>query len=113
MASEHDANERHPFAGEPQELPIDGCLDLHQFSPRDVKDLVPDYLEACLERGILDVRIVHGKGIGVLRTIVQGILERHPAVEWFGHRPDAGSWGATLVRLRPEADDTPPAPGER
>ena len=89
---------------EPAELPIDGTLDLHAFSPRDVKQLVPDYIEACLERGILDLRIVHGKGIGALRTIVQSVLERHPAVEWFGHRPDAGSWGATVVRLRAPQD---------
>jgi DNA-nicking Smr family endonuclease len=89
---------------EPAELPIDGTLDLHAFSPRDVKQLVPDYIEACLEQGILDLRIVHGKGIGTLRSIVQSVLERHPAVAWFGHRPDAGSWGATVVRLRGPQD---------
>ena len=52
---------------EPIELPIDGTLDLHAFHARDVKELVPDYLAACRERGILDVRIVHGKGTGALR----------------------------------------------
>lgn len=81
-------------------LPIDGVLDLHAFQPRDVKDLVPEWLEECRAAGILDVRIIHGKGIGVLRTIVQGILERHPAVESFGHPADGGSWGATVARLR-------------
>ena len=81
-------------------LEIDGVLDLHMFPPNQVKDLVNDYLDACLEAGILDVRIIHGKGIGVLRTIVYGILEQHPAVESFGHPNDVGSWGATVVRLK-------------
>jgi len=81
-------------------LEIDGCLDLHHFAPREVKELVPDYLAECLARGILDLRIVHGKGSGTLRTIVHAILERHPAVVWFGHRPEAGSWGATVVKLQ-------------
>jgi dsDNA-specific endonuclease/ATPase MutS2 len=81
-------------------MPIDGVLDLHAFQPRDVKDLVPEWLEECRAAGILDVRIIHGKGIGVLRTIVQGILARHPAVESWGHPSDGGSWGATVARLR-------------
>jgi len=83
-------------------LPIDGVLDLHTFQPRDVKDLVPAWLEECREAGILDVRIIHGKGIGVLRTIVQGILAEHPAVESYRHPSDGGSWGATVARLRPK-----------
>ena len=82
-------------------LPIDGILDLHTFLPRDVKELVPAWLEACRDEGILDVRIIHGKGIGVLRAIVQGILAKHPAVESFGPPHDGGSWGATVARLRP------------
>jgi DNA-nicking Smr family endonuclease len=96
-----------PTADEPVNLPIDGTLDLHMFTPRDVKSLVPEYIEACLARGILDLRIVHGKGIGTLRTIVHGILEKHPAVVWYGHAEGAGSWGATLVTL------APPEPGRR
>src|SRR5579859_3541276 len=52
---------------EPIQLPIDGVLDLHSFRPRDVKDLVTEYLSACIERGIFQVRIIHGKGIGQLR----------------------------------------------
>ena len=81
-------------------LVIDGVLDLHMFPPDQVKDLVRDYLEACLDKGILEVRIIHGKGIGVLRTIVYGILDNHPAVESYGHPHDGGSWGATVVRLK-------------
>jgi len=90
------------------EMDIDGCLDLHMFSPREVKDLVPDYIEACLDRGIHEIRIVHGKGIGTLRTIVHAQLDRHPAVVSYGHRSGAGSWGATVVQLRDQAVDPDP-----
>lgn len=92
-----------PFGDEPQPVEIDGVLDLHMFSPRDVKTLVPDYLEECAARGLRDVRIIHGKGIGVQREIVRSVLERHPLVEWFGPPSDASGWGATLVRLRNRA----------
>ena len=84
----------------PIELPIDGTLDLHTFHPRDVKELVPDYLAACRERGILDVRIVHGKGTGALRETVHAVLRRMPEVVSFRLGGEgAGGWGATLVRL--------------
>ena len=94
--------ERDP-AGDPasaEPIRIDGVLDLHMFQPRDVQELVPDYLAECLAAGIFEVRIIHGKGIGVLRTIVQGILEKHPQVVSFRHPGDGSSWGATVVRLR-------------
>jgi DNA-nicking Smr family endonuclease len=55
---------------EPIELPINGVRDLHTFRPADVKDLVPDYLNECRKRGIFQVRIIHGKGIGALRETV-------------------------------------------
>lgn len=90
-----------PDESEATPMDIDGVLDLHMFPPHQVKDLVVDYIDACLEDGILDLRIIHGKGIGVLRTIVYSILEKHPAVESFGHPSDGGSWGATVVRLKP------------
>jgi len=85
-------------------LEIDGVLDLHMFPPNQVKDLVRDYLDECHKKGILDLRIIHGKGIGVLRTIVYSILEQHPAVESFKHPSDRGSWGATVVRLKTKVE---------
>jgi len=81
-------------------LEIDGTLDLHQFSPKDVKTLVPDYLLECLQKEILEVRIIHGKGKGVLRRTVHSILSRLDYVADF--RLDdkmIGNWGATVVRL--------------
>lgn len=84
------------------ELPIDGTLDLHAFRPAEVSSLVPAYLEECRARGILDVRIVHGKGKGVLRRKVHAILERDPTVESYRlGGSGGGEWGATLVRLEP------------
>jgi DNA-nicking Smr family endonuclease len=84
------------------ELPIDGTLDLHTFHPREVRDLLPEYLTACREKGILEVRIIHGKGTGMLRETVHALLKRLPEVVSFRLAgQDAGSWGATIVRLRP------------
>ena len=86
------------------EIPIDGTLDLHTFDPREVDTLLPEYFGACRERGILDVRVVHGKGKGVLRTRVEALLARSPEVESYRRAgAGAGDWGATLVRLRPRA----------
>ena len=90
---------------EPIEYPIDGTLDLHQFQPREVKDVVKDYIEVCLERGIYSIRIVHGKGIGVQREIVRSILEKHPDVISFRHEGGSGGgWGATVVDLKKPAE---------
>lgn len=93
-----------------QEYPIDGTLDLHMFQPREVRSLIPDYIEACMKQGIHRLRIVHGKGTGTLRTIVHAALERHPAVASFRHEGGSGgSWGATVVELTPPAGT--PRPG--
>ena len=91
-----------PFGDEPVELPIDGVLDLHLFRPKDAPEVVESYLEACREQGVLEVRIIHGKGIGALRRRVHALLEKLPWVESFRAADESsGGWGATWVRLKP------------
>jgi DNA-nicking Smr family endonuclease len=88
------------------ELPIDGTLDLHTFQAREVKDLVVDYLHECRIRGILEVRIIHGKGTGTLRRTVHTLLARLPEVIAFSLAlEEAGGWGATMVTLQPYAEE--------
>lgn len=82
--------------------PIDGVLDLHEFRPEDVGSLVPEYLRACRGKGLLRVRIIHGKGTGALRRSVHAILKRRPEVEHFRLAGDESGWGATIAHLRPE-----------
>lgn len=85
---------------DPHSYPIDGTLDLHQFAPGDTKEVVTEYLAECIKRGIVSVRIVHGKGIGVKRQMVHSLLKDHPAV--VSYRQEVGSgggWGATVVDL--------------
>jgi DNA-nicking Smr family endonuclease len=81
-------------------IPIDGVLDLHTFDPRELPSLIDDYLEACMEKGIYEVRIIHGKGKGVLRRRVQALLERHPLVTSFKLDSGASGWGTTVVHLK-------------
>jgi DNA/RNA-binding domain of Phe-tRNA-synthetase-like protein len=86
---------------EPAEIVVDGVLDLHTFDPRDLRALIPDYLQACRERGLKSVRIIHGKGTGALRESVHALLSRSPLVASFRLAAgDAGGWGATLVELK-------------
>lgn len=82
------------------EPPLGDELDLHTFQPREVADVVAEYVRACAEAGRTSVRVVHGKGTGALRRIVHAVLEAHPHVTSFklaGER--SGQWGATLVEL--------------
>ena len=81
------------------EYPIDGTIDLHTFRPQDAKDVVTDYIDECLRRGVLQIRIIHGKGKGVLKRIVHSVLDKHPAVVSYRHDSGVGSWGATVVDL--------------
>lgn len=86
---------------EPVELVITDVLDLHSFLPRDVPDVVRDYLDAAYEAGYRQVRVIHGRGVGVQRQTVRKLLGRDPRVMDFADAPaEAGGWGATVVRLR-------------
>jgi len=83
-------------------MPIEDILDLHTFKPKEVPDLLPDYFYACIDAGIYSVRIVHGKGRGILKKRVQELLKKNPLVESYKNAPlEAGGWGATLVELKP------------
>ena len=89
---------------EPVKVPIDGVLDLHTFRPRDIPELLEDYFVECLAAGIYSVRIIHGKGKGIQKRRVQGLLGKSPMVLSFKDAPpEAGGWGATLVALRKKA----------
>jgi DNA-nicking Smr family endonuclease len=82
------------------ELPIEGELDLHTFRPSEAASVVDEYLRACLEKGIYEVRIIHGKGKGALLRTVHTLLQKHPSVMNFGLDTGPSGWGATVVRLR-------------
>ena len=83
-------------------IPIDGTLDLHAFAPRDIRSVVEEYVTAAADAGFTEVRLIHGRGIGVQRGIVQQALDRHPRVAEFWDAPDA-HLGATIARLLPAA----------
>jgi dsDNA-specific endonuclease/ATPase MutS2 len=86
----------------PLEMPISSELDLHTFRPQDLGGLIPDYLEACRAKGILEVRIIHGKGIGNIKRSVEAILSRLQFIERFAPASALyGGLGATIVHLRP------------
>ena len=80
-------------------VPIEDALDLHTFAPRDIKSVVDEYVTAAWERGLREVRLIHGRGKGVQRGIVQQALERHPLVVEFWDAPET-HLGATVARLR-------------
>jgi len=86
---------------DPIAIPITGEIDLHTFRPSEVQSLLEDYFNECLKRGILRVRVVHGKGTGTLRTTVHAFLQRSPRVYGFTQGDEvSGGWGATWVTLR-------------
>jgi DNA-nicking Smr family endonuclease len=86
-------------------MPIGDELDLHAFAPRDVVSVVEEYLAACRTRGILTVRVVHGRGKGVQRAEVRRLLAHLPGVASFADAPpQSGGWGATIVRLEPQPE---------
>lgn len=82
------------------DLPVDGILDLHTFRPRDAASVVEEYLRACAEKGIFEVKIIHGKGKGALRRTVHAVLERHPSVIEFSLDSGPSGWGATVAHLK-------------
>ena len=82
------------------EIPIDGILDLHTFRPEEAVSAVEEYLRVCAVKGIREVKLIHGKGKGILRHTVHQSLERNPLVLGFQLDPGASGWGATLVRLK-------------
>ena len=85
----------------PVEIPVEDALDLHSFRPADVRSVVEEYLQAAHARGFTEVRLIHGRGIGVQRAVVQSLLGSHPLVAGYVDAPeDRGGRGATLVRLR-------------
>ena len=85
---------------EPIQYPITDSLDLHTFQPKEVRDLLGDYLNECIRLGFHEVRIIHGKGTGRLRQMVHNVLRKSPLVRSFHLAPpEAGSWGATIVKL--------------
>ena len=84
---------------EPFALPLDASIDLHAFAPRDIPSVVEEYVRTAHEAGFREVRLIHGRGIGVQRGIVQAALERHPLVESFYDAPES-HLGATVAVLK-------------
>ena len=95
-SDEHDAAVR---------IPLTGDLDLHPFHPRDIPSVVEEYVHACRARGVLHLRLAHGRGRGVQRAAVRRVLASMPEVKSFADAPAiAGGWGATVAELRPAED---------
>ncbi len=86
---------------QPVEIPVEDSIDLHSFPPRDIPDVVDAYLEEASKKGFTEVRLIHGRGIGVQRDRVQKLLARHPLISGFHDAPpDRGGWGATIAYLK-------------
>ena len=98
--SEEDSLDPNDPFTEPVVIEFSDVIDLHSIPPRQVRQVVEDYIEEAHERGVEWVRIIHGKGVGVQREIVRSILARSPfVVDFRDAPPEAGGWGATLVTL--------------
>ena len=98
MSARDDETDRPP---DEVVVPIEDFIDLHAFRPRDVRAVVESYLEAAVEEGLAEVRLIHGRGVGVQRETVRSLLSRHPdVVDYADADPGRGGWGATVVRLR-------------
>ncbi|NOY70242.1 MAG: Smr/MutS family protein [Deltaproteobacteria bacterium] len=85
----------------PVVFPVGDVIDLHTFRPGEVKGLLDDYFSECIKKNIFTVRVIHGKGRGILKKRVESILDKNPKV--LSHvpaPPGAGGWGATMVRLK-------------
>jgi|TARA_B100001057_G_C22709935_1_gene895326 DNA-nicking Smr family endonuclease len=85
-------------------IPIDGVLDLHGFNPKEIKQLLDEYLSECLKREIYQGRIIHGKGTGTLRETVRANLLKNPLIESFQLGDTSGNWGTTLYSLKRPLD---------
>ena len=87
---------------DPVAIPIEDVLDLHPFRPRETASVVAEYVAAAAAKGFREVRLIHGRGVGVQRAIVRKTLERSAHVASFEDAtPERGGWGATVVRLAP------------
>ena len=88
-----------PFP-EPVEIEITDSLDLHSFSPKDIRSVIEEYLAEAHKKGFSVVRIIHGKGVGIQREIVRKVLSETDFVESFKNASEfSGSWGATIAQL--------------
>ncbi|HXG20162.1 MAG TPA: Smr/MutS family protein [Methylomirabilota bacterium] len=100
--SEREASDAESPFPEPVSLPLEDVLDLHPFSPKEIRSVVEEYLTQCYTAGFPTVRLIHGKGIGVQRERIRALLARLPYVRsFYDAPPEAGGWGATIVELRP------------
>lgn len=95
-------DDRLPPEDETVAIPIGDTIDLHSFQPRDVRDVVLTYLDEAREHGYLQVRVIHGRGIGVQREIVRSLLAEIPwVISYVDADPGGGGWGATIVTIEP------------
>lgn len=105
-ASEAEA-EVDPFNPFPEPVPVEvtDIIDLHTIRPREVREVLREYLLEARQAGFRSVRIIHGKGVGVQREIVRSVLKETPFItDWTDAPPGSGGWGATVAHLSPEKD---------